>query len=82
MFYDNCWTRACERTLLFCLQDKMCLWYLPVGCFNISYNVLQDSATYADMSSVSNKKQKQGDEEGEGGIWTVCVVVHVMMCQY
>lgn len=62
----------------------MCLWYLPVGCLNITYNVLQDSAAYTDMSLVSNKKQKQGDKEGEGGIWTVCVcvVVYVMMCQY
>lgn len=53
----------------------MCLWYLPAGCFNISYNVLQDSATYADMSLVSSRKQKQGEKEGEGGIWTVCVCV-------
>lgn len=64
----------------------MCLWYLPVGCFNISYNMLQDSATYADMSLVSNKKQKQGDKEGEGGYeqCAICVwgVVDVMMCQY
>ncbi len=37
--------------------------------------MLQDSATYADMSSVSSKNQKQGDEEGQGG-YEQCVCVY------
>lgn len=46
----------------------MRLWYQPVGWFNISYNVLQDSATYADMSFVSDENnQKQSHKEQEGG---------------
>lgn len=62
-----------------CLQDRVGLQCLPVACFERSYNVLQDTAAYANMSLVRNRKQKQSDGEGEVG--RICTQ-WCIMCRY